>query len=110
MPRDPRGVSVLAGLALLFCVIDLSGCYFPNQRAFEDRVRTKIAVGMPVEEAIARLSDMRLDCTRANPADCSRARQSLMPYSCVERVRVSWTDQSKRVSNIEIPKIACAGL
>jgi hypothetical protein len=103
-------MSVLAGLALSFCVIDLSGCYFANQNAFEHRVRAQVAVGMPVEDAIARLSDIRLDCTRANPADCSRIRQGLMPYSCVERVRVYWTEQTQRVSNIQIPKVACAGL
>lgn len=102
-------MSVFVRLALLFCVIDLSGCYFANQRAFEHRVLNEVAVGMPVEDAIARLSAMRLDCSRGNPADCSRIRQSLMPYSCVERVRVSWTEQTQRVSDIEIPKIACAG-
>lgn len=80
-----------------------------NQRAFEHRVLNEVAVGMPVKDAIARLSTMRLDCSRGNPADCSRIRQSLMPYSCIERVRVSWTDQTQGVSNIEIPKIACAG-
>jgi hypothetical protein len=103
-------VSMILRLALLFCAIDLCGCYFANQRAFEHRVRNKVAVGMPVEDAIARLSDLRLNCTGASPAVCSRIRQSLMPYSCVERVRLYWTEQTRRVSNIEIPEIACAGL
>ena len=102
-------MSVFVRLALLFGVTDLNGWYFANQRAFEHRVLNQVAVGMPVEDAIARLSVMRLDCSRGNPEDCSRIRQSPMPYSCVERVRVSWTEQTHRVSNIEIPRIACAG-
>jgi hypothetical protein len=102
--------ALLATLALLLCAIDLSGCYFRDQKAFERRVQTHVAVGMPVQDAIARLSDMRLSCTRANPADCSRIRQSLVPYSCVERVRLHWTEQTQQVTNIEIQEIACAGL
>lgn len=101
---------LLFKLALLFCVIGLSGCYFRNQKTFERRVQSEVAIGMPVQDAIARLSNMRLSCTRSDPADCSRIRQSLMPYSCVERVRVHWTDQTLRVTEIEIPEIVCAGL
>jgi hypothetical protein len=101
---------MLARLALVLCVIDLSGCYFRNQKAFEQRVQTHVAVGMPMQDAIARLADMRLTCTGANPADCSRIRQSLMPYSCVERVRLQWGEQTKQVTKIEIPEIACSGL
>jgi hypothetical protein len=100
----------LAKLALVLCAIDLSGCYFRNQEAFEHRVQTHVAVGMRMQDAITRLTEMRLTCTGANPADCSRIRQSVMPYSCVERVRLHWEDQTKRVTEVEIPKIACAGL
>jgi hypothetical protein len=88
----------------------LSGCYFRNQKAFERRVQSEVAVGMPVHDALLRLSDMRLSCIGGNPADCSRVRQSLMPYSCVERVRVHWTEQTQRITRIEIPEIACTGL
>lgn len=99
-----------ASLTLLLCATGLSGCYFRNQKAFERRVEGLVSVGMPVQQALARLSDLRLTCTVANPADCSRIRQSLMPYSCVERVRVYWMEQTQRVTRIEIPPIACAGL
>jgi hypothetical protein len=33
-----------------------------------------------------------------------------MPYSCVERVRLQWGEQTKQVTKIEIPEIACSGL
>jgi hypothetical protein len=101
---------LLVTLALLLCAVDLSGCYFRNQTAFERRVQGHVVVGMPVQDAIARLSEMRLSCTRANPADCSRIRQGVMPYSCIERVRLHWTEQTQQVTKIEIPEIACTGL
>jgi hypothetical protein len=97
-------------LVLLLCTIVLSGCYFRNQKAFEHRIQNHVAVGMPLQDAIARLSEMRLTCTRGNPSECSRIRQSLMPYSCVERVRLHWTEQAQQVTEVEIPEIACAGL
>ena len=97
-------------LSFLACAVCLSGCYFRNQEAFERRVNGVVAVGMPLHDALPQLSKMRLSCTLANPADCSRLRQSLMPYSCVERVRMYWEEQTQRVTRIEIPQIACAGL
>jgi len=107
--QDRKGIR-LVRLTLLLAAISMSGCYFPDQRALEYRVQSKVAVAMPVQDAMAQLSQMRFDCVRANPADCSRLRESLMPYSCVERVRVYWSEQTRLVAKIEIPKIACAGL
>jgi hypothetical protein len=98
-----------AAMALLLCAVGLAGCYFRNQKAFEGRIQAHVAVGMPMQDAIARLSELRLTCTRSNPADCSRVRQSVMPYSCVERVRLHWAEQTQQVTKIEIPEIACAG-
>jgi len=102
--------TLLARLVLLFFVVDLGGCYFRNQAAFDSRIRKEVAVGMPVQDAMARLSKMRLSCIHSEPADCSRVRQSLLPYSCVERVRLHWAEQTQRVTRIEIPDIVCAGL
>jgi hypothetical protein len=99
----------LARLVLLLLIIDLNGCYVANQKAFEQWVRSEIAVGMPIQTALARLSYLRFDCTASAPSDCSRVRQSLLPYSCVERVRAYWAEQTQLVSNVEISQIACAG-
>jgi len=99
-----------ATFALLLAVSGLSGCYFRNQKSFERRVESTISAGMPLQQAVSRLSDLRLTCTLVNPADCSRIRQSLMPYSCVERVRLYWSGETQQVTRIEIPEIACAGL
>ena len=101
----------LAIAAALICTLDLSGCYFRNQRAFESRVQKRVAVGIPLRVAVAHLADIRLTCTTNNPAECTRIRQSLMPYSCVERVRLFWAEDAARpITRIEVPAIACAGL
>jgi hypothetical protein len=99
-----------ACLVLALPVLGLSGCYFRNQKSFERRVERAVSTGMPLHQAVTRLSDLRLTCTLVNPADCSRIRQSLMPYSCVERVRLYWSGEAQQVTRIEIPEIACAGL
>lgn len=96
--------------AVLLCVLGLNGCYVRNQKSFERRVENAVSVGMPLEQALSRLSGLHLTCSIANPADCSRLRESLMPYSCVERVRVYWTGEIQQVTRIDIPQIACAGL
>ena len=101
---------LLATVGLALCAQALTGCYVCNQKAFENRVQAHIAVGMPMQAAIAKLADMRLICSSGNPAECSRIRQSLLPYSCVERVRLHWMKSTQQVTKIEIPEIACAGL
>lgn len=106
---DRTRALLAANLALLLGAMGLSGCYFRNQKSFERRVESVISVGMPLQLAVSRLSDLRLTCAIVNPADCSRIRKSLMPYSCVERVRVYWSGETQQVTRIEIPEIACAG-
>ena len=88
----------------------ISGCYFANQPRLENTVRAHIAVGMPLSTAIGNASALRFKCIGANPADCTRLRQSIMPYSCVERFRLFSSGAPAKVDGIEIPKIACAGL
>jgi hypothetical protein len=101
-----RTVKRLAFLSLL----PLSGCYFPNQSEFEQSVHGEVSVGMPLKTAVANLRNLKLACTGSNPSDCSRIRQSILPYSCVERVRLQWSGEDQVVQAINIPKIACAGL
>jgi hypothetical protein len=88
----------------------LSGCYFVNQPKFEASIHRRVSVGMPLQAAVAALGGRKMRCNGENPVDCSRLRQSLMPYSCVERVRLYSSGLDRVVTEIEIRKIACAGL
>jgi hypothetical protein len=95
-------------LALSSTVL-MGGCYFVNQTRFEHSVSEHVVIGMPLQVAIANLGVIKLRCTDGNPIDCSRLRQGLQPYSCVERVRLHWS-MERIVDAIEVPKITCAGL
>ena len=88
----------------------LSACYFVHQSAFQESVHSWIRVDMPFATAISILGTKGMTCTGGNPASCSRIRRGLQPYSCMERVNVSFAEPDMLVSEIQIPKIACAGL
>ena len=98
---------LLAGVVIC---LTITGCYFVNQPRFERTVHAHIALGMPLELAVSNASAMHMKCSGDSPVDCSRLRQSLMPYSCVERVRLYSSGAPSVVDVIDIPKIACAGL
>lgn len=99
--------NVLAGAIAL---ATMGGCYFANQPKLERTIHARMVVGMPLATAISNASAMRFNCGRTSPVDCTRLRQSLMPYSCVERVRLYSSGTPPVIDAIEIPKIACAGL
>lgn len=90
------------------CALVLGGCT-DEQSKFEDSVHHQVSLGMPLQAATANLSKLKLECSGSNPVDCSRVRQSLLPYSCVERVRLRWSEPDQVVDQVEIPKIACTG-
>jgi hypothetical protein len=95
----------LAGISLL-----LGACYFVHQDEFEEKVHSWIRIDMPFAAAISVLGTKGMTCTGGNPAGCSRIRQGLQPYSCVERVVVRFAGPNMLVDEIQIPKIVCAGL
>ncbi len=91
------------------CVL-LNACYFVHQDKFVEAVHSWIRVDMPFATAISILGTKGMTCTGGNPADCSRLRQGLQPYSCIERVRVRFAAPDMLVDAIQIPDIVCAGL
>jgi hypothetical protein len=98
---------VLAGTIALAA---LGGCYFANQPRLERTVHAHIAVGMPLATAISNASAIGFKCSGATPVHCGRLRQSLMPYSCVERIKLHSSGTPAVVDEIDVPKIACTGL
>ena len=88
----------------------LSACYFVKQEKFEQAVHSWIRVEMPFAQAISILGTKGMICNGGNPASCSRMRGGLQPYSCVERVNVRFAGPNMLVDEIQIPRIACAGL
>jgi len=97
-------ISPIAACALL------AGCYVARQSQFEQSVHSWLRIGMPFATATSILGTKGMSCSGGNPASCSRVRGGLQPYSCVERVEVSFAGPAMLVDEIRIPKIACAGL
>jgi hypothetical protein len=107
---NPPTPSCRAWISLIAAGFLLGGCYFVHQEKFEQTVHSWIRVDMPFATAISILGTKGMTCDGGNPASCSRLRQGLQPYSCVERVNVSFADPNMLVDGIQIPKIICAGL
>jgi hypothetical protein len=98
-----------AALLLPLAVV-LSGCYTVDQPKFEQYVNGRVSAGMSLSEAEALLSQEGFACeghSAAPAVACTRIRQSLLPYSCVEKALLE-SSQGK-VTAVEVPKIACAG-
>jgi hypothetical protein len=97
--------------ALLFpLTLALGGCYTVDQSKFERYVNGHVSPGVELSEAEQRLAQDGFQCQASSSApavDCSRMQQSLLPYTCVERVLLR--AQEGRVASVEVPKIACAG-
>jgi hypothetical protein len=88
----------------------LGGCYFANHARLERTAHAHVAVGMPLAAAISNASAISFKCNSATPVSCTRLRQSLLPYSCVERIKLYSYGTPAVVDAIVVPKIACAGL
>jgi hypothetical protein len=97
-------------LSLAALCAPLSACYIAHQDKYEEAVHSWIRIDMPFATAISILGTKGMTCTGGNPTSCSRVRQGLQPYSCVEKVMVRFADPNMLVDEIQIPKIGCAGL
>ncbi len=91
----------------------LSGCYTVNQAGFTAYAASIVTAGMPIVEASARLRHEGFECdTRSSaPATtCTRDRQSILPYTCVERIDFFPTEDKTTVARVDVKQIMCAGL
>jgi len=95
---------------ILLGVSMLTGCYSPNQSAFEAKVQKQVEPGMPLVEAVSNLGRLKLGCRGDNPVVCDRFRQRLLPSTCVERVRLKVSRPNDKVESVEVDPIICAGL
>jgi hypothetical protein len=91
----------------------LSGCYTVNNGRFSSDMRALVRPGMQMNAAIERLKLEGFDCDSRSAAPaitCTKTRQSLLPYTCIERVNLVPAAGLGTVERVDIPKIACAGL
>jgi hypothetical protein len=94
-------------------VLLLTGCYTVDNERFAGTMHAMVKGGMPMADAVARLKAEGFACSAMLPMPsltCSKTRQSIAPYTCVERVNLNAAPDPSRVGAVEVPKIACAGL
>lgn len=100
--------------ALFVLAAGLAGCL--NQAGFEKSVTSRVQPGMKKDDAVSRLRELNLSCLSGRAfagdggarLDCSRSRARILD-GCVQRVYIDVSAEG-RVSDITIPKPACAGL
>ena len=104
--------------SLLFVTIllGISGCpgMGPRDNArFQTLVAKNVTVGMPFVTAIEHLVRAGFSCNDrvAAPAvRCTRDKQSLLPYACMQRVNLITDVERKTVLEVTPLPIGCAGL
>ena len=105
---------LLRTLYVLILSASVVGCYMPNQTSLERQVSRTISTGVPLSQAVAKLSAQRFTCdskpSSTGQLSCSRIRQRLLPSSCVERVVMTVSPAESSVSAIDVRPIVCAGM
>lgn len=98
---------------VLFALVSLPGCYTVNQERFSAYAVSAVSAGMPLEAATVRLQKDGFHCdprSSAPATTCTRDRQSLLPYTCVERINLTAREDRSIIARVEVPQIMCAGL
>ena len=102
-------------LSLLLLLATVSGCAGmtpDDNRAFRQEIDNTVHVNMSLTTAEQRLGKAGLSCddrTSAPHITCTRIRDNLLPYSCVQRVTLT-TDNTHTMVTAVLPKpIVCSG-
>ena len=80
---------------------------------FQSIVAKNVTPGMPLATATQHLHNAGFSCDdRAAAPDitCTRDRQSLLPYACIQRVNLTTDSSRTTVTTVTPMPIACAGL
>lgn len=98
---------------LLLMLIPLTSCYTLNQERFTNYATETVPAGTAWNQAISRLAADGFRCEADGAVatvSCTRLRQSLLPYTCIERIQLQPDAEKKIVDTVKVPAIACAGL
>lgn len=99
-----------ARLAVLAAAMALTGCYTVDQNRFSTFVAGTVTPGMPMEQALVRMTAEGFYCDgKVQPPAivCTRSQQRLLPGSCVEQVNLSRGGSGKTVGAVDIAPIKC---
>lgn len=110
-PMGTLARRLLATLALAPALL-LSGCYTANQARLGNFVTDTVQPGMPLEQALVRMRVEDFYCNTSSGGSvsvCTRAHESLMRGTCIERVDLIRSDTSSSLLGaIDILEIKCS--
>lgn len=103
----------LLGAALL---AGISGCASMNRSdnaKFQAVVAKSVSPGMPFVSGLEHLVKAGFTCDDRGSAPavtCTRMRQNILPYACIQRVDLKTDSDRKTIVEVTPKPIACAGL
>jgi hypothetical protein len=83
-----------------------------NER-FQAEIAKNVSVGMPFSTAIERLANAGFSCDERSAAPavtCTRMKDNILLYSCIQRVNLTVESSRKIVQVIDSVPIACTGM
>jgi hypothetical protein len=109
-----REIAVISvGMALLVGVSGCAGMSPSDNTKFQAVVARTVSPGMPFVTGIKHLVKAGFTCDNGGSASaviCTRMRQNVLPYACIQRVDLKTDSDRKRIVEVTPEPIACAGL
>jgi hypothetical protein len=111
-----RGLRVMQITFIGLATVGLVGCpgmSVKDNERFAASVARTVAPGMPFVAAIEKLVKAGFSCDDQSSAplvSCTKNRQSILPYSCFERVNLATDIERRTVTGVTAQPIGCAGL
>jgi hypothetical protein len=104
---------VLFGTALLVGGGGCAGMRPSDNAKFQAVVAKSVSPGMPFVAGIGHLVKAGFTCDNRGSAPavtCTRMRQNILPYACIQRVDLKTDPDRKTIVEVTPEPIACAGL
>jgi hypothetical protein len=104
---------ILFGAALLACVDGCAGMSPSDNVKFQAVVAKNVAAGMPFVIGIKHLVQAGFTCDERGSAPavtCTRMRQNILPYTCIQRVDLKTDSDRKTIVEVTPEPIVSTGL
>lgn len=95
------------------CLLLLGGCYTVNNERFAADIHKLLEPGFDMASATRNLEAIGFSCDSVSAAPwttCTKTRQGILPYTCIERVNLMPASKQTGVERVDMPQIMCAGL
>ena len=95
------------------CLLWLGGCYTVSNERFSADIHKLLEPGFDMASATKNLEAIGFSCDSVSAAPsttCTKTRQGILPYTCIERVNLIPASKQTGVERVDIPQIMCAGL